>query len=116
MFRLASQFIVRRWPLTIGVPRDGGTVEELSDPDNLTVDLKLWVPNSASAVIHDVLKAHVIGWSGISAEDGSELPFSAENLDMALRLSFLRQALWRALLEASNGDAARKNSPAGSAG
>ena len=57
------------------------------------------------AVFAEVIR----GWGGIADESGEPLPFNADNLDQLAEHPGFAQAVFRAYMKASSGEASRKN-------
>ncbi|MGE0289688.1 MAG: hypothetical protein AB7I42_25640 [Bradyrhizobium sp.] len=142
MFKFARKREVL-WPVTVLVPLDDGsgqvaemeiriryrllTSTELNDRarEELEVALSAGVeggavdgmlaqlsPDRINKAMED-LKGRITGWEGLADEAGEPLAFTPENLDGVLEIPYLRTAIHRGLVEASQG-APAKNSKAGS--
>lgn len=100
------------WPVTINVPKDGGTVKSFK----VTVRFQLLDSRKLRGVDADApakptLREHVKGWGDefVVKGTGEPLPFTADNLDALLAKPYIQRAFTIGLIEASSG-AAAKNS------
>lgn len=88
-------------------------LQQLPSADDYTVDYK--AASQKAAEIGAQIEAHdqsmfhlmVTDWRGVIGADDKELPFTADNLDMALGLDRVRVGLNRAYEEAVSQDKAR---------
>ena len=55
----------------------------------------------------EMMVAVIKGWDDVEDRDGKAVPFSLENLDMALRQTWFRRGVWVAYYESLSGEAAR---------
>jgi hypothetical protein len=109
MFKFVKDRIVKDWPAEIKVAMDKGR----SKPFPITLDLKI-LPTTqyrelAAQGDKEVFEAILQGWGGIHDEDGQELPFNDENRGALAELPAFNQAVVRAYMQASSGEASRKN-------
>lgn len=109
MFRFVKDRVVKDWPAEIKVAMDGGQSQSF----DITLDIKV-LPSSEyrelagqgdNALFPEVVK----GWSGICDEAGQPLPFNKENLEILAEHTGFAQAVFRAYLQATTGEASRKN-------
>lgn len=119
MFKLAAKRVVL-WPVTVKAPREDGSgeVDEVGVRlrfELLTTDELVRRAEGASEDVA-LLKRKIRGWEDIADSDGNPLAFNDANLEAALAIPYVRLAFILALLEASSGRAAVKNSGRGSAG
>ncbi|WP_034832842.1 hypothetical protein [Endozoicomonas numazuensis] len=109
MFKFVKDRIVKDWPADIKVALDKGRSKSYP----ITLDLKILPATQyrdlAAQGDKVVFEEIVQGWSGIHDEDGNELSFSDENRDALADLPAFNQAVVRAYLQASSGEASRKN-------
>lgn len=120
MFKLASKRVVW-WPVDVHQPRDDGSGEV--DTFSIKVQFELLSTEEMrrsrlGTYEEDValLKQKARGWENVGDGDGNPIPFSAAALEQALDVPYFRGALVLALIDASSGRAASKNSSRGSAG
>jgi hypothetical protein len=52
----------------------------------------------------DFLRDSLVGWDGLVDDDGKPVPFSQGTRDALIGLSFVQDALGRAVMEAMRGD------------
>ncbi|WP_330925287.1 hypothetical protein [Candidatus Sororendozoicomonas aggregata] len=109
MFKFIPERIIKGWPAHINVAMDDGRSKSFP----VTLDLKM-LPSSeyrALAARGDemIFPEIVKGWSGIHDEAGTALPFTEDNLRHLTNHPGFAQAVMRAYLRASSGEAARKN-------
>ena len=109
MFKLAEKRKVK-WPVTMRVPQDGGSVQKFT----VGVEFEVLKKSEQQAAIDanaDLLELQVCGWDHrMKDENGADLPFSPEAKASLLELTWARQCLFEALGEVNSGrEAARKN-------
>ncbi len=109
MFKFVKTRIIKDWPADIKVAHDGGT----STSHAITLDLNI-LPSTEyrelaaqgdKVVCKNILK----GWGGIHDEAGNPLPFNDDNRDALAELPSFTQTVVRAYMQASSGEASRKN-------
>ena len=109
MFKFIKEPVIKDWPADIKVALGGGK----SISHAITLDLNI-LPSSEyrelaaqgdKVVFEKILK----GWSGIHDEQGSPLPFTDANRDALAELPAFTQTVVRAYMQASSGEASRKN-------
>ena len=109
MFKFIKERVIKDWPAEIKVALNGGK----STSHAITVDLNILssseyreLAGQGDQVVFDkILK----GWSGIHDENGNPLPFTDANRDALTELPAFTQAVVRAYMQASSGEASRKN-------
>ena len=62
----------------------------------------------ANRPVYEVLAELLVGWSGLKAEDGGDLPFSEDHRAALLQIPHAVWSLWQKFLEESSG-VVRKN-------
>lgn len=111
MFKFAKQRIVK-WPVTVRVPKDGGTVEDIE----IVVHFKLLEVDAIEKILEkridkgleETLKKHIVGWEGIEdAESGQALKFSEKNLLALCNVPYVLSAFTLGLVAASQGSPAK---------
>ncbi|MGF1688702.1 hypothetical protein L4C36_18790 [Photobacterium japonica] len=110
MFQLVKERIVKKWPITIAVPMDGGKVQTC----DITLDFKLvnsdefrkLSTESDSKLFSEV----VLGWSGIHDEHDQPLPFTPDNLAAACQNQHFTAGALQGYMKAMSGVASTKNS------
>lgn len=109
------------WPVTVSFPDPANPGQVIKQQLQLTFEPRDQEVERAEqervAAIRDgaeQMKAErqlmmevVKGWSDVVDRDGKAVPFSAENLDMALRQPWFRRGAWAAYYESLSGEAAR---------
>jgi len=101
------------WPVKVRVPVDGGRHEEqvfeatfrLIDDANREA---LFADRDAVAGSRAFLEAAIVGWSGVTDEKGTPIPFAPSTLAQLVRIPFVLAALSEAYAEGIAG-AARRN-------
>lgn len=100
------------WPVTVGVPKDGGEVSR----HTFDAELQMLKQSEFDAVYSDggndlaLVKRVLCNWRKYADEEGNDIPFSEEALNDALDTPYVRGAIVNAYLQASQGrEAARKN-------
>lgn len=99
------------WPVTISAPSDDGsgqTVEykikvrfelmERSEARQVEADLSL---------ASDALSRKILGWDGVTDENGEAFEFNDDNLNALLDIAYIERAFAIGLIQASNGAAAK---------
>lgn len=108
------------WPVVIEAPREDGS-GALDRFDTKVMFRLLFatefdqLTKGGGADMAALLRTHVVGWEGIADDEGTPLSFTPENLEHLLNIAFVRRAFGLALVECSQG-AAAKNSKTGSPG
>jgi hypothetical protein len=103
-----------KWPVTVDVPVDGGKHErvtfDVEFKDITQSRLQEMAEESAEGNMSDVDIARevMIGWAGVTDEDGKELPYSITKRDELLDVPLVASAIAGAYLESKQG-AKRKN-------
>jgi hypothetical protein len=106
------------WPVKVATPDPataGKIIEQEFDAqfEALSIEDAKKLQAGADQSVADgeaaFLKRVVLNWRGIVAEDKSEVHFSAEALDRAMRFTWFRAALYSAYLAAIRGEARVKN-------
>lgn len=101
------------WPVMVSVPQDGGNVRKQSFTAHFQV-----LPGPEFSAIYDkggndedLLRSVVTGFgSDLQDQQGIVIPFSPENLEELIAVSYVRSAMVSAYLDLSNGrKAATKN-------
>jgi hypothetical protein len=108
MFKLAKKPTVF-WPVTVKEPQDGGGVRKFTFDAEFAV---LTQDEQEEAVRggQDLLELQLIGWkSNLTDEHGQPFEFSEANKRVLLSITYVRAALFQAIGEFQNGQAARKN-------
>jgi len=109
MFKLTKTRCVL-WPVSVNVPLDGGAVEK----HEIKVSFELLPTSESDALLQGadtnkaLLRRVIIGWEGIADEDGAEIVFSAEALEQAIDVAYVRVALLNAYFQASSGTVAQE--------
>lgn len=109
MFKFIKDRIIKDWPAQIKVAMDEGRSKSF----DITLDLKI-LPSPEYRELatqgDTVLFGEIIkGWSGICDEAGDTLPFNKDNLNNLSEHPGFAQAVIRAYMQASSGEASRKN-------
>ncbi len=110
MFKLAEQNQVR-WPVTVQIPQDGGTVRDVE----IGIDYRLLTKQQAREIkaldddqAESRLVDHVVGWDDRVVDTaGQPVPFSRENLELLLEYDFIARAIVLGLYQASRGAPAK---------
>lgn len=112
------------WPVTVHVPDNDNpgelveqTFEVLFEPRDQDAEkaardhvLGITDPNEQLKADRASLASVIKNWRGVVDADRTELEFSAERLDLALRQPWSRIGLWRAYHESQSGQARLGNS------
>jgi hypothetical protein len=108
MFKLAKT-ITLDWPVRVSAPTNGGSVEN----HEFTGRFKI-LPNSEYQELMktaksdaEVIKQFLIGWEGLTDEDGNALDFDPAIIDELCEYPFIRNAIFRAYSEACAGAAVK---------
>jgi len=104
------------WPVEIPVPQDGGSTVKAEVMVRFKLATKTEIFGSGDTPPKkDLLPSRILGW-GTAEEnhkdgfvDGKEkpIPFTPENLKAVLNIGYIERALALALVNASNGAAAK---------
>lgn len=114
MFKLSRVTPSYLWPVTVGLPMDGGTVERVAFDvqfRRLTVEeRKRFNERIVAEKMSDdaVARELVVGWSGVQDESDDDIPFSVTLLNRLLNVEGVATAICRAYGE-SHDKAAEKN-------
>lgn len=110
------------WPVTVRIPdpgQPGKIVEQRfnallkpQDQDEYFADQeamdKLPTPKARARAERESLARRIEGWDADVVDgQGQPVPFTAANLEAALRKSWFRAGIWRALNESALGEEAR---------
>lgn len=107
MLKLAKDRVYR-WPVTVRRADNGQYQEaEFTAHFRVLTTEQLAAVARGEAEARDVLDQHLVGWEGIS-DDNGPLVYSAENKALVLADLDIFRGLIQALMESSHG-AARKN-------
>ena len=109
MFKFIEDRVIKDWPAEIKVAMDGGRSKSFP----VTLDLKI-LPSTqyrelAARGDKALFAAVVQSWSGICDQAGDKLPFTEDNLDKLSEHPGFAQAVVRSYMQASSGEASRKN-------
>ena len=109
MFKFIKDRVIKDWPSEIKVAMDKGRSKSFP----ITLDLKI-LPASryrelAARGDAEVFAEIVQGWGGIHDENGEPIAFSQKALSDLSDHPGFSQAILRAYLQASSGEASRKN-------
>lgn len=110
MFKFAEKRQVW-WPVKIEAPADGGTTEE----KNVEVLFELFTRSEARAAIEsrataEAVIAKVRDWRNMERDDGAPLPCTPDIVRALFDHFYIERAFSDALMAASRGEAAAKNS------
>lgn len=104
------------WPVKVAFPIDGGKYRhETFDAEfrrigQSEVQALAEKVTSGETSAEDVIRDILVGWSGITDEDGADLPFSVKARDELLEVALVAGATLNAFLDAyAGGNAKRKN-------
>ncbi len=109
MFKLTSNRRVT-WPVTVNEPIDGGTVKK----SEIKASFDLLPSSESDALLTGtdgnkaLLRRALNGWEGLSEEDGTEIPFTAESVERVIDVTFVRVALLNSYFQAASGTAAQE--------
>lgn len=107
------------WPVTLDIPVDGGRHER----QTFDGEFKRLPQSKVGAMITELSKLEelgdleriteiageiLVGWSGVTADDGKDIPFSQKALQQLLEVPFLAVAVMKAYVDSLKG-AKRKN-------
>lgn len=97
-------------PVKVMVPSDGGQREQQFTVQfrALTLTEQNNFDTSTSAGTSEFLHDIVVGWEGLTDEDGAAFDFAPANLGMLIDLPYIRYALYRAYSDATSGVRAAK--------
>ena len=91
------------WPVAINVPREDGSVLRLCFRARFML---LGTTDGAAlyaryGTLAAIVREHLVGWEGMTGENGADIPFSAELRDRLLNNLEILRGLWCALIDAS---------------
>jgi hypothetical protein len=101
------------WPVTFELPVDGGRHEKQSFDVQFKRMPQKWIRDIAKKIDTeevidvDVAREIVTGWSGVTDDDGKEVPFSQKALDQLLDVPTLAGELVMAYFKATAGAKAK---------
>jgi hypothetical protein len=107
------------WPVTFDIPVDGGRHERQTfDGEFKRLPQSQIGPMVAELTkledlgdldrITEIARELLVGWSGVTSDDGKEVPYSQKALDQLLEVPFLAVAVLKAYMDSIKG-AKRKN-------
>ena len=107
------------WPVTFDIPVDGGRHERQTfDGEFKRLPQSQVGPMVAELTkleylgdldrITEIARELLVGWSGVTGDDGKEVPYSQKALDQLLEVPFLAVAVLKAYMDSIKG-AKRKN-------
>jgi hypothetical protein len=110
------------WPVTVRLPdpeNPGQIVEQVLrvqfEPRSRDQQLEAQeaaakLTNLRDIIAHDIAEARAVvrNWDDVIGEDGQLVPFTPENLELALQQPWFRKAVQVALAESMNGEEARR--------
>lgn len=107
------------WPVTVEIPIDGGRFDRQTfDAEFKRLPQSKVAPMVAElsrlddlgdlSRITEVAADLVIGWSGVTGDDGKDIPYSQKALEQLLEVPFLAVAVLKAYMDSIKG-AKRKN-------
>lgn len=107
------------WPVTFDVPVDGGRHERQtfdgefkrlpqSKIGPLVAELQRLEDMGDLDRVTEIAKEVLVGWSGITGDDGKEIPFSEKAVAQLLEVPLLAVAILKAYMDSIKG-AKRKN-------
>jgi hypothetical protein len=116
MFKLSTKTSYKR-KINIRIPLDLGKVDKAS----FVVEFRLLPVSEIKDTLEqaknqdltdeDILQQNILGWSGVCDDSGEEMPFTDDNLELILDISYVRKPLMDALMEDMLGkEVLRKNS------
>lgn len=111
MFKLVTEAKTVTWPVTVGIPQEGGKVQKAT----FEVEFEVLATEETEAVVGaggDLLDRVVKGWKPGQVKDseGNDIAFSDEAKKQLLNVSYVRTGMFTALGEINSGRAAaRKN-------
>lgn len=90
MFKLSeSTDPITDWPVEVNKPVSGGKVQR----HTFKADFLVLPVDELAEVADEDLHKVIVGWSGVADHEGNELPYSVENLQRLLRISYVRVGL-----------------------
>lgn len=97
-------------PVKVMVPSDGGQREQQFTARfrAMTLSEQAEFDTSSANGTNEMLRSIVIGWDGLTDEDGEAFEFSSANLGTLIDLAYVRFALSRAYFDATSGVRAAK--------
>ena len=110
MFKLEKKDTFR-WPVTVNVPRDGGTFAS----HQFTAEYKLLEQSKVDALIErfrnddaDFLNEILVGWDGVFDAEGNKLDFNEDSKRQLLEIPYARTALVKTYFDAANGNKVKR--------
>lgn len=109
------------WPVTVRVPdpeNPGKVLEQTlkllfeprdQDAEKAEQERILKIENQAEALREEraSLAAVIKGWDDVVSEDKSAIAFTPESIELALKQTWFRAAVWEAYYESQSGEEAR---------
>lgn len=104
ILKQASQGV--NWPVLVRIAEDDGGVTEHEftarlRPLTISELVKAQTLPSANQQVGEVVRAHLLDWSGVEDEKGKAVPFAPKNVAALLDVIVIRDALVRALIDVS---------------
>lgn len=107
------------WPVTFDIPVDGGRQERQtfdgefkrlpqSQVGPMVAELTKLEDLGDLDRITEIARELLVGWSGVTGDDGKEVPYSQKALDQLLEVPFLAVVVLKAYMDSIKG-AKRKN-------
>lgn len=100
-----------KWPVSVNVPVDNGRFQTYE----FTGEFKLHEQSKIDQLLerfrnddHDFVVDLLVGWSGVQAADGNDLPYNDDNKRILLDIPYVRTAVTKAYFEASTGNKQKK--------
>ena len=120
MFVLKKEFSYS-WPVTVRMPKDGGSYEE----EEFSCTFRIQAQDELEALVAaaneggddtafqngadvTLLRKVVVGWDGVTGEDGEPLAFSPDALSELTANPFIRLAMMRSYFKSVMGQEARR--------
>lgn len=104
-----------RWPVKVSIPKDGGGFET-GTFDAVFKRLTRTENEAMSAAIADgtlpgidATRQVLVGWTGVTEDDGADVPYSETNRDHLLNIPGVALAIFSVFTEANSGAAQAKN-------
>ena len=107
MFKLQPKGVPIKWPVKVNIPRDGGKVTSTTFYALFLVLDQDELEEASNGSDLQFAQAVIKGWDGVGDELGDELPFTAENLERLVKISYFREGLRFAYFDCINGRAAK---------
>lgn len=97
-----------KWPVTVKVPRDGGSTADQKFTAVFEILDKDQIDGLCPEKIDEALLARAfVGWDGIKDEAGNAVEFSEDTKAAVIKIPFVCLALLQAYGEAANGRRAK---------